>query len=178
TSAPPVAIVAREAGLEVLQPVSVRKPPFAPVLAARKPDLAVVVAYGKILPKDLLEVPPRGCINVHGSLLPRWRGAAPIQWAVLAGDAKTGVTTMRMDEGMDTGDILLARELPIAAGETGGSLFAKLAPLGAELLAETLARLDSISPRPQDPALATHARLLTKEDGQLGEAEWTWPADK
>ncbi len=167
-----VKIAAETAGIPVFQPASVRKPPFSPVLAELAPDVAIVVAYGKILPKDLLDVPREGCVNVHGSLLPRWRGAAPIQWSVLSGDAKSGVTTMRMDEGMDTGDILLTRELVLAPDETAGSLFARLAPMGAELLVETLARMKSSSLRgiKQDESLATHARMLLKEDGRL---DWT-----
>ena len=175
TAASAVKVRALAAGIPVLQPASVRKPPFAPELARLAPELAVVVAYGKILPKDLLDVPVHGCINVHGSLLPRWRGAAPIQWAVLQGDAKSGVTTMRLDEGMDTGDILLTRETPLAADETAGSLFARLAPLGAELLVETVARLASGNLRgiKQDESLATHARLLEKDDGRL---DWRKPA--
>ncbi len=173
--APPVKEVSLRAGIPVLQPASVRKPPFAPELAKFAPDLAVVVAYGKILPKELLETPPRGCVNVHGSLLPRWRGAAPIQWAVLAGDEKSGVTTMQMDEGMDTGDMLLTREVTLAADETAGSLFAKLAPVGAELLLETLDRIEKGNcPRTkQDESKATHARMLEKDDGRI---DWSRPA--
>ena len=172
TAEPPVKKLAREHGLAVLQPASVRKPPFAPELAKLAPEIAVVVAYGKILPPELLAVPRRGCVNVHGSLLPRWRGAAPIQWAVLAGDRTSGVTTMQMDEGMDTGDVLLAREVPIARDETAGSLFEKLAPVGAELLVETLRALESgkVAPRPQDGSQATHARMLEKDDGRV---DWT-----
>lgn len=171
--APPVKEVAMRAGIAVLQPASVRKPPFVGELARFAPDLAVVVAYGKILPKDLLETPKKGCINVHGSLLPRWRGAAPIQWAVLAGDELSGVTTMQMDEGMDTGDMLLTREVKLAPDETAGSLFARLAPVGASLLIETLAKLDSIPRVKQDESKATHARMLEKEDGRI---DWTKPA--
>lgn len=166
---PPVKELAVSRGIPVLQPASVRKPPFAPELASLAPDVAVVVAYGKILPPDLLAVPKHGCVNVHGSLLPRWRGAAPIQWAVIAGDRVSGVTTMQMDEGMDTGDVLLVRELPLAPDETAGSLFARLAPLGAELLLETLDGLEkgTLSRTPQDGAKATHARMLEKEDGRI-----------
>lgn len=169
TVATPVKEAALAAAIPVLQPASVRKPPFAPELAALAPEIAVVVAYGKILPPDLLAVPPRGCINVHGSLLPRWRGAAPIQWAVIAGDAVSGVCTMKMDEGMDTGDLLLTREVPLAPEETAGSLFERLAPLGAELLLETLDRLEAgtITPVKQDGSKATHARMLEKEDGRI-----------
>ena len=129
------------------------------------PEVIIVVAYGKLLPKAVLDIPPRGCINVHGSLLPRWRGAAPIQWAVIAGDEKAGVTTMLMAEGLDTGDMLLTSETPVGARETAGELFDRLAQSGAELLTETLVRLDEITPRPQNDArelLRTYAR---QEDG-------------
>ena len=161
--------------IPILQPPSVRKPPFAPELAKFAPDLAVVVAYGKILPVDLLTTPRLGCINVHGSLLPRWRGAAPIQWAVLAGDKFSGVTTMQLDEGMDTGDMLLKREVPLAEDETAGSLFERLAPVGADLLIETIDKLKkgSIKPTPQNHAAATHARMLEKDDGRI---DWTQTA--
>lgn len=173
--APPVKEAAVAAGIPVLQPVSVRKPPFAPELAALAPEIAVVVAYGKILPPELLAVPPRGCVNVHGSLLPRWRGAAPIQWAVIAGDEVSGVCTMLMDAGMDTGDVLLTREVRLAPDETAGSLFERLEPLGAELLLETLDRLEAgtVTPVKQDESMATHARMLTKEDGRI---DWRKPA--
>ena len=166
---PPVKVVAAAAGIPVLQPASVRKPPFAPELAAFAPDVAVVVAYGKILPPELLAVPRLGCVNVHGSLLPRWRGAAPIQWAVIAGDETSGVCTMKMDAGMATGDLLLVREVTLAADETAGSLFARLAPLGADLLLDTLDGLEkgTITPRKQDDAKATHARMLEKDDGRI-----------
>ena len=169
TQPPPVKEVAVAAGIPVLQPASVRKPPFAPELAALAPDVAVVVAYGKILPPEILAVPKHGCVNVHGSLLPRWRGAAPIQWAVIAGDEVSGVSTMRMDEGMDTGDVLLTREVRLAPDETAGSLFARLAPLGAELLLETLDRLQAgtVAPVKQDASKSTHARMLEKEDGRI-----------
>lgn len=164
---PPVKEVAAAAGIPVLQPASVRKPPFAPELARFAPDVAVVVAYGKILPSEVLAVPRLGCVNVHGSLLPRWRGAAPIQWAVIAGDAVSGVCTMQMDEGMDTGDVLLRREVPLDPHETAGSLFERLAPLGAELLLETLDRLEALPREKQDPSKATHARMLEKSDGRI-----------
>lgn len=167
--APPVKAAALAAGIPVFQPASVRKPPFAPELAAIAPDIAVVVAYGKILPPELLAVPPRGCVNVHGSLLPRWRGAAPIQWAVIAGDATSGVCTMQMDEGMDTGDLLFTREVALAPDETAGSLFERLSPLGAALLIETLDHLEAgtVPPRKQDHSKATHARMLEKDDGRI-----------
>ncbi len=171
----PVTRAAERLGLTVAQPASLRNPPFAPVLAAKMVDVAVVVAYGKILPPDLLAVPPRGCVNVHASLLPRWRGAAPIQWAIVAGDRTTGVTTMKMDKGMDTGDLLLSKEVEIGPSETGGTLFGKLSRLGADLLVETLEGLRDgrVRPTPQDSSRATHARMLTKEDGRV---DWSRPA--
>lgn len=127
------------------------------------PEVIIVVAYGKLLPKAVLDIPPRGCINVHGSLLPRWRGAAPIQWAVIAGDEKAGVTTMLMAEGLDTGDMLLTSETPVGARETAGELFDRLAQSGAELLTETLVRLDEITPRPQNDAESCYAHMLDKK---------------
>jgi methionyl-tRNA formyltransferase len=135
----------------------------------------VVVAYGQILPKVVLELAPRGAINVHGSLLPRWRGAAPIQWAIAAGDAETGVTTMLLDEGLDTGPILLACATPIGPDETAAELQPRLATLGADLLVATLAGLEkgALQPRPQDEAVATKARLLEKEDGRI---DWSLSA--
>ena len=128
---PPVKVVAERAGVPVLQPASARKPEVAEALRATGAELGVVVAYGKILPKAVLEAFPRGCVNVHGSLLPRWRGAAPIQRAVIAGDAETGVCIMQLDEGMDTGPVLLERRVAIGAEETAGELFARLAGVGA-----------------------------------------------
>ena len=174
-SPPPVKTAALEHGLPVLQPESVRKEPFLTQMRALAPDLLVVVAYGRILPGELLRLPPLGAINVHGSLLPRYRGAAPIQWAVINGDTETGITIMRMDEGMDTGDILLTVAEPIGWEDTAGSLFNRLARLGGNTLAQTLPLLQSgqLLAVPQDPALATMAPMLTKEDGHL---DWTQPA--
>ncbi len=168
-SAPPVKVVAERAGVPVDQPKSARAPDFAERLRATGAELGVVVAYGKILPRAVLEAFPRGCINIHGSLLPAYRGAAPIQWAVIDGHVLTGVTIMQLDEGMDTGPILLTRELAIGAEETAGELFARMAPLGAEAL---LAALDglaagSLAPRPQPAEGASHARMLTKADGGI-----------
>ena len=120
------------------------------------------MAYGKLLPKAVLDIPPRGCINVHGSLLPRWRGAAPIQWSVIAGDQKAGVTTMLMAEGLDTGDMLLKYETEVGARETAGELFDRLAQAGAELLVRTLVELDSITPTPQDESQSCYAHMLDK----------------
>jgi methionyl-tRNA formyltransferase len=167
---PPVKVTARQLGLPVLQPARIRD--AVEELRRHQPDLIVVVAYGQLLPPSLLELPPRGCVNVHASLLPRWRGAAPIQHAILAGDTETGVTTMLMNEQMDAGDILLQRAVPIRPDDTTATLQHRLAPLGAELLVETL-RLPAWQPLPQDPARVTYARKLTKEDGRI---DWTKPA--
>lgn len=170
---PPVKVRALAAGLPVLQPARLRDPGWDVRLRAFAPDVAVVVAFGQILPRAVLEVPARGSINVHASLLPRYRGAAPIAWAIIRGERETGVTTFLMDEGLDTGPILLQRATPIHPEETAGELAARLAVLGAELLLETLARLDTLVPRPQDPAAATLAPRLTREDGAL---DWRRPA--
>lgn len=166
---PPVKNVADELGIPAIQPRRIRDAEAMDAIRRFAPDLIVVAAYGQILRPELLNLPPRGCINVHGSLLPRWRGAAPVQAAILAGDAQTGITIMLMDEGIDTGDILSQRALPIAADETAETLFAKLAPLGADLLVETLpAYLDGkIQPQPQPEAGATYAKMLKKADGEL-----------
>jgi methionyl-tRNA formyltransferase len=162
-------------GVPVLQPEKVRDGRLAAELAALRPDLLAVTAYGRILGKDLLELAPLGAVNVHGSLLPRWRGAAPIQWAIAAGDAETGVSIMQMDEGLDTGDVLLQRVLAIGAGDTAESLGPRLAALGGEALVEALSLLarGAIAPVRQDATLATHARILEKEDGRIG---WDRPA--
>jgi methionyl-tRNA formyltransferase len=170
---PAVKEAALRHGLEVMQPRSARSGELEAALRERGVELAVVVAYGKILPRAVLDAPARGCINVHGSLLPKYRGAAPIQWAVIEGEAETGVTIMQLDEGMDTGPMLARRSTPIGDEDTAGSLFARLAPLGAALLVETIARLDAITPEPQDPGLATHAPMLDKGDGRV---DWSKPA--
>jgi methionyl-tRNA formyltransferase len=162
-------------GVPVLQPEKVRDGRLAAELRALSPDVLVVAAYGRILGKDLLELAPRGAVNVHGSLLPRWRGAAPIQWAIAAGDAETGVSIMQMDEGLDTGDVLLQRVLPIGPGDTAETLAPRLAALGGEALVEALALAEAgkIAPVRQDGAQATHARILEKEDGRI---DWSRPA--
>lgn len=164
---PPTALRARALGLELRQPKAVRAPAFAERLRALNADVAVVVAYGRILTPEVLAAPRLGCVNGHGSLLPRWRGAAPIQWALLAGDGETGVTTMRMDAGLDTGAMLLRRSLPIGPEETAPELSERLSALTATLIVETLDRLDTITPQPQDEAQATYAPPLTKEMGRL-----------
>ncbi len=166
---PPVKILADELGLPVIQPRRLREPEAMEQLRRFAPDLIVVAAYGQILRPDVLDLPPLGCINVHGSLLPRWRGAAPIQAAILAGDAETGITIMKMDAGVDTGPTLSQRAVPIAPDDTAGTLFEKMAPLGADLLIETLPGYLSgeIVPQPQDDERATYAPMLKKEDGRL-----------
>ncbi|MDD5368254.1 MAG: methionyl-tRNA formyltransferase, partial [Anaerolineaceae bacterium] len=166
---PPVKQLANQLGLPVIQPRRLHDPETMAQLIAWSPDLLVVVAFGQILRPNVLDLPPHGCINVHASLLPRWRGAAPIQAALLAGDPVTGVTIMRMDAGIDTGDILTQRVAPILPEDSAGSLSERLSILGAQLLVETLPGYleGSIHPRTQDSARATLARLLKKEDGQL-----------
>ncbi len=172
-TASPVKRRAEAAGLPVLQPERLRHPQWPDRLRQWSPDLAVVVAYGQILPKAVLDVPPRGSINVHASLLPRYRGAAPIAWALIRGEAETGVTTFRMDEGMDTGPILLQEATRIEPNETAGELAQRLSRLGASLLLRTLQTLDTLTPTPQRHELATPAPRLKKEDGFL---DWTEPA--
>jgi methionyl-tRNA formyltransferase len=169
----PVKAVALEQGIPVLQPARLRDPGWPDRLAEHAPEVAVVVAFGQILPDTVLRVPPRGSINVHASLLPRYRGAAPIAWAIVRGERETGVTTFQMDAGMDTGPILLQRATGIGPEETAGELGARLATLGAEVLLETLDRLDTLAPEPQDAGVATLAPRLRKEDGLL---DWTQPA--
>ncbi|MCE9572176.1 MAG: methionyl-tRNA formyltransferase [Deltaproteobacteria bacterium] len=168
-TAPPIKVVAERAGVPVLQPKSARAPEVAQALAATGAELGVVVAYGKILPEAVLTAFPRGCINVHGSILPRYRGAAPIQRAVMNGDAETGIAIMQLDVGMDTGPVLLERRTPIGPRETAGELFARLAPLGAEALVEAIDGLvaGTLHPVAQDHTQATHAAMLTKADGVI-----------
>lgn len=166
----PVKEVAVEAGIPVLQPVKVRDPQVVEELRAYQADVIVVVAFGQIIPKSILEMPKYGCINVHASLLPEYRGAAPIQWAVIDGKEKTGVTTMQMDEGLDTGDMLLVEEVVLAEDETGGSLFDKLCEVGADVLLKTLEELpkNTLVPKKQPKESPTpYAAMLTKEMGQI-----------
>lgn len=166
---PAVKVAAERAGLPVYQPAKVRPPEVAATLAATGAEVGVVVAYGKILPPAILTAFPRGCLNIHGSLLPAYRGAAPIQWAVIDGLATTGVSIMQLDEGMDTGPVLATRELAIGADETAGELFARLAPLGAAALVDVLDQLaaGTAVARPQPSEGASHARMLTKADGAI-----------
>ena len=166
-SAPPVKARALAAGLPVLQPPRLRDAGWPERLAEFAAEIAVVVAFGQILPKAVLDVPARGSINIHASLLPRYRGAAPIAWAIIRGETETGITTFQMDPGMDTGDMLLREATPIGPGETAGELTARLAPLGAAVILRTLAALDALTPTPQDHAQATLAPRLKKENGSL-----------
>ena len=172
---PPVKRAALRLGLPVWQPRTLRTSEAVAHLRELAPEVMVVAAYGQILRPEVLEIPPRGCINIHASLLPRYRGAEPVAAAILAGEEKTGVTIMLMDERMDTGPILAQRSIPIALDDTRASLTEKLAHLGAELLLETLPRwLDGeIKPQPQDEALASRAPLLKKGDGEI---DWSRPA--
>ena len=171
--ASPVKRRALDRGVPVLQPTRLRDRRWPSQLAPFGADVAVVAAFGQILPPAVLAVPRRGSINVHASLLPRYRGAAPVAWAVIRGETETGVTTFQMDAGLDTGPVLLQRAIPIGPDETAGELAARLAELGAELLVETLERLDALVPEPQDDAGATLAPRLRREDGY---PDWTWSA--
>jgi methionyl-tRNA formyltransferase len=173
----PVKALALAAGVPVLQPARARDADFIEQLRQFQPDLIVVAAYGQILPPAVLEIPSFGCLNVHTSLLPKYRGAAPIQWAILEGDAETGVTVMKMDAGMDTGDILTQLKTPIAAADNGQTLHDRLARLGGELLVNTIPDYVAgrITPHPQPTEGVSYARKLTKEDGRL---DWTHPARK
>lgn len=174
-SACPVKHYLGERAIQVLTPENVNTPESLAALTQLQPDVLVVVAYGQLLKPALLAIPSRGCINVHGSLLPKYRGAAPIQWAVARGERVTGVTTMHVNERLDAGDMILKCEVPIEEGDTGGTLHDKLAAAGAELLSATLDLIRSgNAPRlPQDDALATHAPKLKKADGRI---DWGWPA--
>jgi methionyl-tRNA formyltransferase len=167
--ASPVKELAQARGIAVLQPASLKGVEEQQVLAALRPDLMVVVAYGLLLPQAVLDIPARGCVNVHASLLPRWRGAAPIQRAILAGDAETGVTLMRMEAGLDTGPMLAKAACPIGAEDTGSRLHDRLSRMGAELLAQHLEAIlaGELEGQPQDDAQATYARKLDKREAEL-----------
>lgn len=169
-TAPPVKTLALGHDIPVFQPNTLKNEDEQARLRELAPEVIIVVAYGKLLPKAVLDIPPHGCINVHGSLLPRWRGAAPIQWAVIAGDEMAGVTTMQMAEGLDTGDMLLTYETKVGEKETAGELFDRLAQSGAELLTQTLVKLDEITPRPQDDAQSCYAHMLDK---QMAVIDWS-----
>ncbi len=170
----PVKQIAQREAIPLLQPVKMKAPEFLEPLAAWKPDLIAVTAFGRILHPGILSLPPMGCVNVHGSLLPKYRGAAPVQWAVINGETETGITTMLMDEGMDTGPMLLQDRIPILPDDTAGTLAPRLASLGGQLLVETIRQLKAggLTPRVQDHSQATMAPLLKKEDGIID-----WKAD-
>lgn len=172
---PPVKLVAQAAGIDVLQPERLREPAATAALAAYAPELQIIVAYGQILRPSVLALPRFGTLNVHASLLPRWRGASPVTAAILAGDEESGTTIMRVDEGEDTGDILASRVEPVRPDDDAGRLSDRLAAAGAALLLETIPRWLSgeITPQPQDDALATRAPRLTKAQGRI---DWTRPA--
>ena len=165
----PVKQLAVEYGIPVYTPKRVKDPEFVKELSRIPCDVIVVIAFGQILSKEILDLPKYGCINVHASLLPRWRGAAPMQWAIIAGDETTGITTMQMDVGLDTGDMLLTKEVPISPNETGESLHGKMAVLGSELLLETLRQAEegTLHPIPQNDEDSTYAKMLTKETGKI-----------
>ena len=169
----PVQARARALGLTVRHPVSLKGAAEQAEFAAFGADVAVVVAYGLILPRAILDAPARGCLNIHASLLPRWRGAAPIHRAIIAGDAETGVCIMQMDAGLDTGPVLLRAAVPIGADETTGALHDRLSALGAALIAEALARLDDLQPEPQPEAGVTYAAKIDKAEARV---DWTRPA--
>lgn len=171
----PVKEKAMELGIPVYQPVKVREPEFIEVLKELKPDVMVVVAFGQLLPKAVLDIPPYGCVNVHASLLPKYRGAAPIQWVVIDGEKESGVTTMMMDVGLDTGDMLEKAVVPLAADETGGSLHDKLSVLGAKLILSTLDKLEKGTAvrTPQTDENTCYAKMLKKN---MGDIDWTMDA--
>jgi methionyl-tRNA formyltransferase len=174
-SPPPVKVAAQELGIEVFQPEKLRTPEALAQLQAWNPDLIVVAAFGQILRPNVLDLPKFGCINIHASLLPRWRGAAPIQASILAGDNQTGITIMKMDPGLDTGPMLSQKAIEILPTDTGGSLFEKLSALGGDLLLETLPRYlgGQLQPQPQPEDGVTYAGMIKKEDGLL---DFTHPA--
>ena len=165
----PVKVIAKREGIKVYQPLKVRDEEFVKTLRAYNPDVMVVVAFGQIIPLSILKMPKFGCVNIHGSLLPKYRGAAPIQWAVLDGEKETGITTILMDEGIDTGDILLKKTIKIDTEETSGSLFDKLMALGAETILETLDELEkgSLTPTKQGESPTAYAKMLTKAMGLI-----------
>ena len=163
----PVKELAQELDIPVLTPSKMKDEALIERLKSENADFFVVVAYGKILPKEILDIPKFGCINIHASLLPEYRGAAPIQWSIIDGKKKTGISTMLMDEGLDTGDILKQYELLIADDETGGTLFDKLAILGGEAIVDTIANFESITPTPQGNATTEYAKMISKQMGEI-----------
>jgi len=177
TKPSPVKQASVGASLEVFQPAKLKDESTVTFLSGFQPDCIVVVAYGHIIPRWMIDLPKLGCINLHASLLPKYRGAAPIQWAIARGESVTGVTTMKIDEGLDTGDILLKQEVPIGSSDTTETLSERLSGAGAELMAETLGKLGrgEIQPQPQDHSQATLAPILKKEDGRIA---WTLSAEE
>ena len=173
---PPVKELALQLGLEVYQPHSLKTDEAVEKISAEKPDFIVVAAYGKILPKSVLDIPKHGCVNIHASLLPRFRGASPIQQAILSGDKETGITTMLMDEGLDTGDILEVVKVEIGENETAGELFDRLSSLGGDIIVSTLKGIlnGTVKPTPQPEEGVTYAPQLTREDGII---DWSMPAE-
>ncbi len=169
----PVKQEAEKHGIPVYQPPSLKDPASHEPIKAAKAEAMVVAAYGLILPQAVLDIPAHGCLNIHASLLPRWRGAAPIQRAIEAGDSETGICIMQMEAGLDTGPVLLEKRLPILPGDTGATLHDKLAILGAQAIVEALAKLNELSPKPQPIEGVTYAAKLSKEDARL---DWTLPA--
>ena len=171
----PVKICAEKWNVPVFQPVRIREPEAIEKIRALAPDLIVVAAFGQILPQELLDIPRLGCINIHASLLPKLRGAAPIQWSVINGDSESGITLMQMNAGLDTGDILFQESVPIGPSETGESLYEKLARLGGEMIVRHLPAIEAgdISPVPQDDEKSSYAPMLRKE---MGEIDWSMPA--
>lgn len=173
--APPVKLAAQRSGLPVYQPAKLRDPATVEFLSQTRPDAIIVVAYGHIVPKWLIEKPRLGCINLHASLLPKYRGAAPIQWSLIRGESVTGVTTMQIDVGLDTGDILLQKPLAIQDNDTAETLGSRLSHIGADLMVETLRWMEqeNLAATPQDHAQATLAPILKKQDGRI---DWRLPA--
>lgn len=173
----PVKEAAVKHGIPVFQPRRVREPECVEELRKYNADVCVVIAFGQILPKEILELTPYGCMNVHASLLPAYRGAAPIQWALISGEKVTGITTMQMDEGLDTGDMLLKVEVPITNEDTGETLHDKMAEAGAKLAVETLAQMEKglLKPEKQGETTTPYAKMLKKE---MGNIDWTKPADE
>ncbi|HWR61360.1 MAG TPA: methionyl-tRNA formyltransferase, partial [Clostridia bacterium] len=169
---PPVKVLAEEAGIPVYQPERIKAPEFVQVLRDLKPEVMIVVAFGQLLSREILDIPPLGCINVHASLLPKYRGAAPINWCIINGEHTTGVTTMYMDKGMDTGDMILKKETDILENETAGELHDRLMPLGAAVLEETMVLLElgRVPRTPQNESEATYAPIMTKS---LGRIDWS-----
>lgn len=174
-TAPPVKELALQHNIPVFQPVTLKNGAGVEILKTLEPDLVVVTAYGKILPKDFLDYPKYGCINIHGSILPKYRGASPVQWAVLNGDSEAGITSMQMDAGLDTGDMLIVKKIPVDENETAEGLFDKLSVLGADTLEETLFELENgtLAPIKQDESEATYVGMLSKE---MSNVDWSLTA--